>query len=111
VPIRLHISTMKGDVLVSPYLVKSTGEMISLVVNPKNGCNKYFYSGSQVLDQDGICVASIGNKNAELEQDYSSIWDRVMEYVDVNDSCEIVARGMTIFGEEHAILLVPVLPE
>jgi hypothetical protein len=46
--------------------------------------------------------------NPKIQQDLDSIWLNVTKIISVNDSGEIIAHGVTAYGEKHAMLLVPV---
>lgn len=54
-----------------------------------------------VLNRCGVGIPSMANKA-------NSIWLQCIEICSVNDKGEAIAKGKTIYGEEHAMLLTPV---
>lgn len=102
-----------GDIIISPYLVKNSGEKIemtnyaSIILSSKSS-NNYLLGGSYIiLDGEGKLHTSTWHVNESLKYDYSSIWQNVIACLAVNDHGEIIALGKTIYGEDHAVLLVP----
>ena len=65
----------------------------------------------------GRWVFKTGSKGAVIDllsfnilvaEDHNTKWLSVDSLVDVNSSGEVIARGTTIYGESHAMLLRPV---
>lgn len=70
--------------------------------------NRYMYGNGSVYDFHKKTVFNISRLDNKVMNDNDSIWSRIYtEIVKVNDNGEIIAKGKTIYGEEHAMLLVP----
>lgn len=73
-----------------------------LPVPPKN-------IGFIVKDRDGkeACVDSFIQN--QIKKDLDSIWTKVIKIIRVNSSGKILAQGETIYGEQHAMILNPII--
>lgn len=105
-----------GDLLIASnilgglYLDKN-GNCYPVPVSYKKMNNiGYVYSDNIVYDAKGReLVVDISNLDNKVKNDINSIWLSVKpEIKKVNDKGEIITQGVTIYGETHAILLVPV---
>lgn len=67
--------------------------------------------GFIVKDRNGKDLCHDSSINIKLQKDSNSIWIKTTKLISVNDNGEIIALGVTIYGEEHAMLLIPVKPE
>lgn len=105
--------------------INDNGEMLiksgkwTLYIYEKNGTsrnvadwfqkfNNSYISGSDVvMDKNGQLIASFGMINPKITEDLDSIWMKITKILAVNDNGKIIANGETIYGERHAMLLVP----
>ena len=110
----------RGDVLLhrestfnhdKRYLLKNNGSCLSIVygvVNKMNNKGITYCSEVVVDDEDGSSLLfSKDTINFHLKDDFDSIWMNLISIVKVNDNGEIIATGRTIYGENHAMFLVP----
>lgn len=97
-----------GDVIIGGDLIRADGKNVALCQHElKIKGRNNFHNKMYVLDRDGNVIINgyiISNK---FLSDQDSIWMTFKEIIAVNDNGEIIARGVTIYGEEHAILLYP----
>lgn len=103
-----------GDILIK-------GETLHLFIHERNTIisnylpewfnkinNKYMYGNYDVIMNKNIrMIASIGMINPQLIEDFNSIWMNVTKIISANENGEIIAEGRTIFGEKHAMLIIP----
>jgi len=98
-----------GDVLISPGLLfLEDGKIIDVNEEYKTTNKNYLYRDSVILDRNGKKITDIGTLRYIHRLDKKSIWWAFDHILSVNDSGEIITNGRTVWGEEHAILLVPV---
>lgn len=71
--------------------------------------SKYFYNRYSVFDENGDHTSELSGLVNIVLYDYDSIWLTINEIVDVNGRNEIVAIGKTVWGEQHAMLLSPIV--
>lgn len=71
-----------------------------------------------VFSPDGIrernnnnSVLDLFRLNWKIQKDLDSILMKISKIISVNDNGEIIAESKTIYGEQHAILLVPIFNE
>lgn len=102
-----------GDVYISPYLVKANGEKLFLnrCDDVKKGGKSYFFGQQCVVDSDGVVITGLHTASGKVKADLESIWMTFKKIVSVNDNGEIITQGVTIYGEEHALLLVPTVKD
>ncbi len=102
-----------GDIFIDRYLICNDGKMILFNLNNLKTTNReYLYDldksgNSGVYDKNGntlIDNSAIANK---VYYDTDSIWMNVIGIVSANDNGEVIAQAKTIYGEEHAMFLVP----
>lgn len=102
-----------GDVIVGTYLIRADGKRLEsyLFSCSKANNTKYFLAlrnGYRLfLDRDGNQTQLAGNK---IFDDYDCIWMYLDRNIDMNDNGEVIAQGVTIYGEQHAMLLTPIKP-
>ena len=102
----------RGDVLYDvnnfPCLFKSDGSNTVFYVWPKkinnigHVCHDYF-----VFSENREELTSVDALTRFVQSDPTSLWSVVPKIVSINDKDEIIALGKTIYGEEHAMLLIP----
>ena len=63
--------------------------------------------GPVLLNELGNYTLNKSVINDDLKYDFESIWVSISNIAKMNDNGEIIANGKTIYGEEHAMLLVP----
>lgn len=68
------------------------------------------YCESEVVDSENKFIAAIPFLNPKIQQD-NTIWSKIIHIVKVNDNGEIVTKAKTIYGEEHALFLTPIIPK
>lgn len=95
--------------MVDSYQIRQDGQVC------KNGASvttdlNYFYNTSCVLNRDGGTVMKISGCQDRVRHDKDSIWWAIGNIISLNDSGEIITSGVTVWGEHHAVLLVPVTP-
>lgn len=99
-----------GDVIIGSYLVRADGQIreYHFYTNTKATSTKYFLAlnySSIFLDREAQLTNVGGNK---IFKDFDCIWMYPTKCIDMNDKGEIIAKGRTIYGEEHIMLLVPI---
>lgn len=72
--------------------------------------NLIFHS-NRISDCKNKDIASSNSLCNLIRNDRKSIWNKIKQLNGVNDSGEIIAQGITIYGEQHAILLTPIKAE
>lgn len=99
-----------GEIIINKYLIRADGQKFeshyyqdSIATN-----NNYFLGDHFYLDKTGQKKNYRVNKDF---QNYDCIWMGLNSGVDMNDHGEIIAKGYTIYGENHAMLLIPVNSE
>lgn len=102
-----------GDILIGPYLVSQEGKCsICNFTDSMTTDTKYIYSKMIVIDKQGLAqsnlITSGYTTSTKILNDINSIWMMFKEIISVNDAGEIIAQGVTIYGEEHAMFLSPV---
>jgi hypothetical protein len=102
-----------GDVIIGEYLVHKDGSIVKItnMNNPKMTNNNYIYSENVVCDKKMNQIFHVGNVSEKTYNDPKSIWLNIGYITSVNDDGEVIARGVTIYGEQHAVLLTPVKAE
>lgn len=105
----------KGDILIK-------GETLHLFIHEENTIssryipewfqkinNTYMSGGNSdvIMDKNNRMIASIGMINPKLIEDFDSIWMKVTRIISANESGATIAEGQTIFGEKHAMLIIP----
>lgn len=65
------------------------------------------YSDTFVKNRNSELVTSNYVVNNLIMNDLHSIWMQFEKIIGVNENGEIIADGKTVYGEKHAILLVP----
>lgn len=102
-----------GDVFLNQFLIKENGEKIALRYGSelKKGGQRYFFNEQCVLDLNGVIVSGLNSASCKVLNDVNSIWMTFNKIESVNDSGEILAQGTTIYGELHAVLLIPMASE
>lgn len=95
-----------GDVIIGSYLVRADGKKIDngSFSNSKKTNTKYFSKNGLFIDRDGKTIHVSGN---EVFQEYDCIWMSLMTISAMNDNGDVIAQGMTVYGEQHALLLSP----
>ena len=53
-------------------------------------------------------MIGIGNISSQIANQIDSTWMNCIEVVSINDEGEAIAQGKTIYGEKHAMLLIPI---
>lgn len=107
-----HAINDLGDVIVGSELIRIDGKTIQMHTGPLKSTDKnYFYKGMSILDRNGNKVSDINNIGDIFHYDKSSIWWAFEGIVSLNDSGEILSRGTTVWGEQHAMLLTPIRSE
>lgn len=99
----------KGDVIINGYLIHKDGcreTRGSGGANKKSNMN-YFYSELHVVDTGCNAISNHMEFVNRCINDFNLIWFHFNNFIAVNDNGEIIAEAMTIYGERHAILLVP----
>lgn len=107
-----------GDIIISgkggTYLL--SGDTCSSICRYNyESTGQSFYTSSQGSEYHKIdketqrteLVASRSGINQELQSDYDSIWMCINRFHETNEQGEIIGEGRTIYGETHAVLLVP----
>lgn len=109
-----------GEVfLTGSRLMKEDGTMVIIpygISNIKTTNNNYIYDMdkngfSGVYDKNGNTVIDNSTIANKILYDNNSIWMNVIGIVSANDNGEIIAQAKTIYGEDHAMLLVPIKKE
>lgn len=101
-----------GDVIVNGFLVNLKGERVPQYLNYcRVSDNNYFFSEAMeiIFDRNGQEILIQKDINKLLSNDHNSIWLNCSKIIGVNDKGEVIGRGTTIYGEQHALLLVPVI--
>lgn len=72
--------------------------------------NNYLYYNALIYDRNSIDnrIFVTEDFNNNLSKDYSSIWLKILKIINVNENGEAIALGETVYGEKHAMRLVPV---
>lgn len=97
-----------GDVLIGRYLICNDDQTILFNHNDLKTTNtNYLYKNMYVMDKKGDIITTGYSASNKILYDLDSIWMTFIEIVSANDNGEIIARGMTIYGERHAMLLIP----
>lgn len=104
------------------YLIRNDGgiTVFSYDLNKLNnlGCvynNDYDYgvpvkgSGFIIKDRNGKDLCHDSSIKSKIQKDSNSIWMTINKIIKVNDNGEIIAQGETIYGEQHSMLLVPIV--
>lgn len=99
-----------GDIVFNcGHLVRNDGKIIGLGHVPKVTDSKYFICGDDCFTtrfgERIYCIAIVNNK---LYNDYTSIWMTCNQIMDMNDNGEVIVKAKTVYGEDHAMLLIPV---
>jgi hypothetical protein len=102
-----------GDILIK-------GETGHLFIHEENTISRYIPEwfqkinntymsgqGDVIMDKNTRMIASIGMINSKLIEDFDSIWMKVTRIISANESGATIAEGQTIFGEKHAMLIIP----
>lgn len=98
-----------GDVLIDGHLIHLDGQHFNMQHGIlKATDNNYFYKGRIILDRNSNKVADISSIDDIFHNDKESIWWGSEGILSLNDSCEIITNGVTVWGEKHAILLTPI---
>lgn len=102
----------EGDVLVKNsldciFLINNDGTSIKLPNDIKKINKNYVYNNRYIFNKKNDCSMTIHNLNEKIISDINSIWYNISKIISVNDSGEVIAQGETIYGESHAMLLVP----
>lgn len=113
-----------GEVLVSSasgrFLITNLGEMVSMGSLKKIKNSGFAYNDSEIVKiiswaYNGIHMSvnskeeySLGHIVNTVRSDRDPIWYGCNQIISVNDNGEAIVSGTTIYGEEHAMLLVPV---
>jgi uncharacterized membrane protein len=101
-----------GDVLISPGLLfLEDGKVIDVNGGYKTTNRNYLYRNSVVIDRNGKKIIDIDTLREIHRLDKKSIWWGFEHILGLNDSGEIITNGITVWGEEHAMLLTPVKAE
>lgn len=100
-----------SDVIIDSYLIRKDGQSVFINGSFQATDMNYFYRGKCLLDRNGKKLADLNGLWNKVRSDKNSIWWALEEIVSLNDTGEIITRGRTIWGEEHAVLLTPVKPE
>lgn len=99
------------EILIEGQLLHVDGKLVNIGhgVNGKaTNTNYLYYKDFGVFDKFGSEIVSPGTISGEISKDFDSIWMVCREVIGVNDNGEVIAQGTTIYGEQHALLLVPV---
>jgi uncharacterized membrane protein len=100
-----------GDVIISSYLLRSDGEMKSnyhYANSDATNSNYFLNEDGHFVDRQGKTFGVRAVVNSELYNNYDSIWMYLDKTLSMNDNGEIIAQGMTIYGENHIMFLVPI---
>lgn len=100
----------RGDVIVyvvgqGQHLRTTSGEIIEIHQHACRLNNHYAYDQNTVWSLEGEKVLSLGPYNRALTEDSESIWQRVTKIVGVTNQGLVLAEGVTIYGEQHALVL------
>lgn len=102
-----------GEVLINfgnniKYQINLDGSYINIGNWPQklnnNGnsyCNQFVFKG---VDP----IASTDTLTEQAQVDRDSLLVSVTKFIKINDKGEIIALGKTVYGEEHALLIVPI---
>jgi hypothetical protein len=95
----------------NPYLLDING-ISHLIYNQFNKINNtgYIYGEQNVCNINRDNIFTTSEFNQKINSDYDSIWMYINKIININDNGEIIAQGKTIYGEEHAVLLIPIKP-
>jgi uncharacterized membrane protein len=52
-------------------------------------------------------IYGLGDINSKVSNDFDTIWLSAKKFISINDTGKIIAEGITIYGEHHAMLLIP----
>ncbi|MCE5318410.1 MAG: hypothetical protein LLG04_13755 [Parachlamydia sp.] len=103
--------TDSREVLIEGMILSQDGSLINIGYGAH--CNKMTskyicYKNHGVFDVVQRSMYSPGNISNKMAESMNSIWMDCIEITSVNDKGEAIAQGKTIYGEKHAILLIPV---
>ncbi len=96
------------------YFISTDGSIKTFIKPWRNFFNNSGYSyapefgSSFVYDCNDNVLINTCSFNEKLKSRADSIWLKMSKMISVNDNGEIISHGVTIYGEEHAMLLVPV---
>jgi len=97
--------TDQGEVLIGGMILRQDGSLFNIGYGAhcSKMTSKYVcYKDYGIYDVSNRRMIHPGNKNSD------PIWFQCTEINSVNDKGEAIAKGKTIYGEDHAMLLVPV---
>ena len=109
----------KGDVLIERD--SNSSDSMKYILEKDGACMSIHFSTVEKLNdsklaytRDWLCKQSTlifwtADFNKKIPNE--SIWLSVFEIVHVNEKNEILAQATTIYGEQHAVLLTPVVPK
>lgn len=86
--------------IVGGNILNNTGEI-------KTTNSKHIYNDAAVADLLGNYVYYTYYTTNKILNDYDSIWLKCCKIIGVNDNGEILAEGITIYGEQHVMFLTP----
>jgi hypothetical protein len=66
------------------------------------------YRNYGIYDVFARNMIGIGNISYQIANQIDSTWMNCIEVVSINDEGEAIAQGKTIYGEKHAMLLIPI---
>jgi len=87
--------------------INDNGRIIFNRNDVKINCNNT-YTETRINGINPEFYFSITNLNMTIQSDARSNWMKVNKFIAVNENHEIVAEGETIYGEKHALLLIPI---
>lgn len=107
-PKDLHYTVPKCEKTSAKSINDNGDIVINMDASKNNILGDFVCSGNSICNKQNIGILTLTDINKSISNDYNSIWMKIVKFVSINDKREIIAEGQTIFGEKHAVLLVPV---
>ena len=98
-----------GEFIIGDSLFLKDGKSV-FINGSRRLNNNYLHDETYVKNKDGQEILNRHDINSRVFNDSNSIWINVSGFTNVNDAGEVIAKGETIYGEQHAVLLIPVNP-
>lgn len=92
---------------VNHYLLGKKNKVVPMPEGLKRINNNYVYNEHCVYKTDGTQHLELEKLNEKLSRDHDSDFLQVDRLISINDKGNIVAQSTTIYGEKHAVLLMP----
>lgn len=102
-----------GEVLIknsedgSTYCIDKNGNFrkVANYLTKINNIGYIYYEG-EIVDKENNFITATTFLNPKIQQN-DTIWSKIIHIIKVNDSGEIISKAKTIYGEQHAMFLIP----